>query len=174
MFKKLLINFKLFYYDKQLEFEAFLHKLQGRKEYIGIEEAREVVMKEQVNEKLRKGITRLVNTIYNRDTKELNPVFKTGEADLIQVTEGYNKTTLEKFEEARITSKLLNNPTDTSGGLDAIVQHNVKNAPKYVLERQKRTLAKRRMEELKLGNTQSVMQLTNEIKQINEEIKNFK
>jgi len=75
---------------------------------------------------------------------------------------------LEKLEIARLQQKQLNNPT--LGTIEAQVQSNVKNAPRYVLERERRGLAKAQREAIKIDNFELVKEYHKKIKDITIEI----
>jgi hypothetical protein len=158
--KKLLINLKLHYYNIVLIVEDFLNRLQGRKEYVSIDDTRQMIEVGQQNHKLRRGIEKLTRAIYDPESGLLRDLARDKDLDLMFLTEGTEKSTLEKVQEAQLTAKILANPTDNSKTDNAIVSHNVKSAPRYLLEKQRRELAKLRTKAMVADDLQESTRLT--------------
>lgn len=171
--QKLIIKLKLTYYNLQILWEDFVNKLNGRKTETSVDSVNAQIVRQHHNEKLRRGIKKLTKIIYGSDGK-LQRWAKRKDVNLVNIVPGYKKTPLEKLEEAKIVEKTLKNPTDYTGKTDAMVKHNVKNAPRYVLERERRELSKEKMRALKEDDSIKVKILHEQIKQLNFKINSMK
>jgi hypothetical protein len=141
--------------------------LNGRKSSVtpDLTSANSIYIREE--SKLKVGIRKLVRVIYDANGK-LKSEFKTSEADLMTAVPSYKKTLLEKLEDIKLQQKMLENPTDHSGTEDRMVQHNVKNAPKYVAAQRKRTLMKQLTQAVNNDNMDEVLNLRKQIRELND------
>lgn len=172
--KKFLINIKLHYYNILLIVEDFLNRLQGRKEYVSIDDTREMIEVSKQNHKLRNGLTKLITRIYDPETGLLKSYAREADFDLLPEAEGVTKSTLEQLQETQVTAKVLSNPTDESNTDNAMVKHNVKHAPRYVLEKQRRELAKERNKAMLADDSKKSVELTRQINTLTSQINQLK
>ena len=169
LINKIKINFYILLLIIDDFFEDLLNKLNGREVELEYDPFQEQIVQQYQNTKLRRGIQKIVRAIYDKNGR-LKDSFKTKEADLISVASGYKKSLIEKLEEAKLQQKLLEDPTDESGTDDKMVMHNVKNAPKYLLNQKKRELWKELTKALITDEIDEVKRLRKEIDAINNEI----
>jgi len=175
--KRLYLTFKLYFYNLVLIFEEFVDKLNGRKsEHIPLDEIREV--QELNNTKLRAALRKLRKKIYEYDevTEKyvLKDFAKQKDFDLVSLLNEEPLSTREKMKVARLQARVLENPTDHSGTEDAMVQHNVKNARRYELERERRNLAKERQAALRDDEAAKAKELSRKINLLSGEIERLK
>ena len=123
----------------------------------------EVITQNRQNHKLRRGIEKLTKIIYGKDGKLLK-LAKDEKFNILALVDGYKMTTLEKMELTRIEEKVLLNPT--KGDIETMVQHNVKNAPRYALERERRQLYKAKHEAIAVDNFELVKETHRKISDI--------
>jgi hypothetical protein len=161
-------------YNFEMILENLVDKLSGRKYTPELTSAREYRLQQRENTKLRRGIEKLTKRIYDPVTGKLNPIVTTQNYDLMTIVPDADETVYEKMEKAQITAKVLSNPTDSTGTDKAIVEHVVRNAPVYVLEKQKRDLHKQLTQAIKVNDLPQSKRLTKEINNLNNEIKLLK
>lgn len=166
--KKLILKIKMTYYSIVIFFEELLEKLRGKESNVDFSSG-EVITQNRQNEKLSRGIRRLVKSIYGKDGK-LSAAGR--RSDVLNNITGHKTSTLEKMEVAKLRQKQLNNPT--LGTVEAQVQSNVKNAPRYVLERERRDLHKALRKAITIDNIELVKEINGKIKDMTFEINRMK
>lgn len=171
--KKITIQLKVTYLTLLTYLEDFISKLSGRKEGIGFDRPLSQQSRQHQNQKLARGIKKLTARIYGADGK-LHRWAKRKDVNIFNTIQPPKKTAYEKLEEARILQKTLQNPTDYSRGTEAMVQHNVKEAPRYALERERRVLNKEKFQAIKNNDLIKVKVLDSQIKHLSLQIKGMK
>lgn len=176
-FKKIIFSLKLTFYTVKLYLEDLIDKLNGRD--IQPLSAKEVLeTKVYTNTKLRRAIKKLRAKIYEYDEERgiyiLKGAVKRKDFDLVQLMNEEPLTTREKLKIARIQQRVIDSPTDHSGTEEAMVKHNVKNAHRYQLERDRRELTKQRRDAIYDNNTEVVKELNRKILTLNKQIDNLK
>lgn len=172
--RKLLNKIKISYYIFLLTAEQYLediiNKLNGRKIEHQMNPFIPHTHIQQESSKLRTGIKKLVRVIYDTNGR-LKDEFRTSESDLLSAITGGKRTLIDRLEQAQLTQRMLDNPTDESGTDDAMVQHNVKNAPKYVASQQKRELMKLLTKASRDDNMEEVLRLRKQVAELNKVIR---
>ena len=171
--KLLIIKFKLAYYTFLTRVEDFLNSLSGKKEEVKFDRPLTQLSRHKKNEKLASGIKKLTARIYGADGR-LHKWAKRKDINIFNTIPGPKKTSYEKLEEARIIQRNLENPTDVSKTNESMVRHNVSNSPRYVLERERRTLSKQKFAAIKDNDSIKAKLLNTEIEMINKRIGNMK
>ena len=174
--KRLILNLKMHFFNFVLTIEDFLNKLKGQKTEVTLEEAREI--KQLENTRLKTAIKKLTHKMYEYDEEagvyRLKNTVKQKDFDLVQLLEKEEMSLRDKIRIYRIQGRVLKKPLDTSGTEDAMVEHNVKNAPRYDLELQRRELAKEKMTALRNNNSAKAKELAKKIEHLNLKIKQMK
>ena len=171
--KLLIIKFKLTYYTFLARVEEIINSLSGKKEEVKFDRPLPQLSRHRKNEKLARGIKKLTARLYGADGK-LHKWAKRKDVNIFNVIPGPKKTALEKLEEARIIQRNLENPTDISKTNQSMVNHNVSNAPRYVLEQERRVLSKEKFRAIKGNDSVAVLTLHNKIQILNKQIKGMK
>jgi len=171
--KLLIIKFKLAYYSFLTNVEELINSLSGKKEELDFDRPLTQLSRHRKNEKLTRGIKKLTARLYGADGK-LQRWAKRKDINIFNVIPGPKKTPLEKLEEARIIQRNLENPTDTSKTNESMVNHNVNNAPRYVLERERRTLSKEKFAAIKANDSVTAKILHRQIEVLNKQIRGMK
>ena len=163
---KLIFKLKMTYYSIVIFFEELLDKLKGPS---NVDYTTETITQTKENSKLARGIRRLVKSIYDKNGKltALNV-----DENILTRVDGHKVSTLEKLEVAKLHQKQLQNPT--LGTIGAQVQSNVKNAPRYVLERERRLLHKSLYAAIKIDDFKMVKEINRDIKNMTLEINRMK
>ena len=161
LFNKLKLNIYVLMLIIRTFIEDLVNKLNGREVELDHDLHRNNAIHYE-NSKLRRGIQKITRTIYDENGK-LKDKYKRSTADLIKIANSDSKSLIEQIEKLRIEENMLANPTDYSGTDEAMVQHNVKNAHRYLAAQQKRKLHK----ELRVAMTEDNIE---EVKRIRREL----
>lgn len=167
---KFKLNLLGHFYNTQMIVEDLIDRLSGRPRSISLDSPLEVMQQQRQNAKLRRGIEKLVKRIYDPNTGKLDPLVTTQDFDLVEIVPEADLSLYEKMEQAQIAARILENPTDISKTDNAMVQHVVKNAPIYALEKKKRELFKSRRTAIQQDDLQMVASLTKQIKNLSNDI----
>lgn len=168
LFNKLKLRFYIFVLIIEDHLEDIINRLNGREVDLDSFD-REAIVYQQQNSKLRRGVKRIVQSIYDANGK-LKDSYKTSDADLVELAQGQKLSTYEKLQLAKIQQRVLENPTDESGTDEAMVQHNVKNAWKYGLNQKMRKLQKELTQARMYDRVDEVKRLRKEINAIKDKL----
>jgi hypothetical protein len=172
---KLKVRLLILLYSIEIKVEEFLDKF--RTPNVTIEGSREQVQQQKQNQRLTSAVARITGAIYDEDGKLKDFAKKRG-FDLAVLTKGTKRSPTEELKVIDIQRRILDKPIDESGTDEALVQHTIKNAPRYLLEQKRRERSKEYFRLLKLPpeeqNQNEVKRLYQEIQHLGAEIKRLK
>lgn len=173
--KKLHLRLLLFWYNLEIKFDDFLERFSSSNVDLDMDSPR--IMQERQNHRLTRAIAKITKAIYDENGK-LRDFAKQRGFDMVSITKGAKRSPIEEIKIIDIQRRVLDNPIDESGTDDALVNHAVKNAPRYVLEQERRALSKEYVELLRQEQTPEVTKLAKEkyrrIQELGSEIKRLK
>jgi hypothetical protein len=170
MFRKFSLKWKIFWLTLDLWWDEMRRKLGIVNRTDHFYEDSVHVRKERRNEKLRRGVEKLVEIIYDENGK-LKPWVKDYKEDLIDLIPPMKQSKEDKQARLRILHRMMENPTPDNYTIKDLVDHHTRNAERYDAIRQHRELCKKQMYAIKKNDVKQVKILAMEINGLKRKIK---